>query len=855
MINQIQQTNTSQFDLNPIAVALFYGMKDAQVLPEKTEVMTWGEFKDEFIGKEHRVIENKGDATGFTTANYKTLEDDSVETKENYHGETVITRCANNVNDYYAIVLDIDGGMTIEQAMERFKDLEYIGYTSHSHLTDYKKDDDTGEDTDVLLEKFRLVFLLKEPVDKDELFNRKNSLLEWAGDVDKSTFARSRMFYSPYCSLNMLEHAKIWSNVGKLVDALSFEGNTVKTDLQVVKHKELTTGQREAIISGLLQTERIDDDKWYQIAGALYNSGFTVQDFIEASTVLKPSKSPSDCIKKWESSKKYELSLGVVVNYLKEHDIFIYQKREVDNSEDIAFVKKEIELLDEKVERIEANEKLTDDERKKQLKVVFDERTLKEKEVEQLIKDEEPTLYDLVDELISERLIYYIADAGILTEYLRNQGVWIDYKVPDFINGEFLAGIKGARPFLQKRLQTFRRSYRTQTLSAKKQPSYILNRFRRDHWVTPKQGEYHSVFDILIRSLGDNKTENMLHLMQVIAWKYLYPEDYTLPCIVIYGEGGAGKNTLVERVLGTLFGKQQVIAIRQEQMRNFNGLIAGMVAVLLDEASSDKANMDQLKAMIGQESLVIDPKYGKNYRADNIALYFTGGNGALGAIYLGRDQSDRRFSILQVDRSIIDHVMEVEAIEDRQEAVSWWNESKHLLEDKDQLAMWLHHILKKVDDLTTTPSALHGQDFEALMAAQAGPLEWIVEHVFDHPKFKYIDHKVPFELYVIKCKEYGTRNPMGKQTFDAKLKEIIRKKHPELVYKAHKVKTIDNRITMGTGYFSKSVKGTVDEESYIHDDPDNKGRKLLSYEWFSTEVVTNVDDDGSDTTFDSDLME
>ena len=36
-----------------------------------------------------------------------------------------------------------------------------------------------------------------------------------------------------------------------------------------------------------MQTERVEDDKWYQIAGALYNSGFTVQDFIEASTVLK----------------------------------------------------------------------------------------------------------------------------------------------------------------------------------------------------------------------------------------------------------------------------------------------------------------------------------------------------------------------------------------------------------------------------------------------------------------------------------------------------------------------------------------------------------------------------------------
>ncbi|MCJ8322213.1 MAG: DUF5906 domain-containing protein, partial [Colwellia sp.] len=740
-MSNLQNVNNHQ--LNPISVILLRSTFDNKVTQEKTEVMTWGDFDNKFIGKEHRVIEKKEDGLLFQTVSYKSADED-VETDQ--EDETIILRRAVNVDQYHALVVDIDGGMTIDEATERFIDYEYVGYTTHSHLTDYKKDEKTGEDTDIPLENFRLVFLLKEPVDKDELFNRNNSLLDWAGDVDDSTFARSRPFYLPSCPEKMLEHAKIWSNFGKLVDVLSFAENTVKTDIKRVEHDELSNGQREAIISGLMQTERVEDEKWYQIASALHGSGFTVQDFIEASTVLKPSKSPSDCIKKWESSKKFDFSLGVVVNYLKEHDIFIYQKREVDNSEDIAFVKKEIELLDEKVERIEGNEKLTDDERKKQLKVVEDERKLKEREVEQLIEDEKPTLYDLVDELIAERLIYYISDAGILTEYLRNQGVWIDYKVPDFINGEFLAGIKGARPFLQKRLQTFRRSYRTQTLSAKKQPSYILNRFRRDHWVTPKQGEYHSVFDILIRSLGDNKTENMLHLMQVIAWKYLYPEDYTLPCIVIYGEGGAGKNTLVERVLGTLFGKQQVIAIRQEQMRNFNGLIAGMVAVLLDEASSDKANMDQLKAMIGQESLVIDPKYGKNYRADNIALYFTGGNGALGAIYLGRDQSDRRFSILQVDRSIIDHVMEVEAIEDRQEAVSWWNESKHLLEDKDQLAMWLHHILQKVDGLTTTPSALHGQDFEALMAAQAGPLEWIVEHVFDHPKFKYIDHKIPFEL-------------------------------------------------------------------------------------------------------------
>jgi Family of unknown function (DUF5906) len=847
--------DVSNHQLNPVSVVLFKNPKDNIVTPEKMEVMTWGDFQNDFIVDKHDVISDKSHGTCISTVSYKSLDDDGVETTSDDNGITVVKRCANNVKDVYVLIVDIDDGMTVDEATEHFKDYEYFGYTSYGHNPKPENNDDAVEG-EKYVEKFRLCFLLKTPVDKEEIISRKQSLFNWVGSADKTTFDRGRIFFTPSCPEHMLEHAKIWSNIGKLVDVLSFDKDqekVVNTDTKAVKYQELTIGQRESIISGLMQTDRVEDDRWYQIAGALHNSGFTVQDFIEASTVLKPSKSPSDCIKKWESSQKYGFSLGVVINFLKEHDIFIYQKREVDNSEEISFVKKEIELLDEKVERIKSNEKLTDDERKKQLKVVDDERELKEEEVERLIEEEEPTLCDQVDELISERLIYYVSDAGIIVEYLPKQGLWINYKVPDFINGEFLAGIRGARSFLQRRLQTFRRSYRTQILSAKHQPPFMLNRFRRDHWVTPKQGKYHSVFDILIRSLGDNKTENMLHLMQVIAWKYLYPEDYTLPCVVIYGEGGAGKNTLVERVLGTLFGKRQVIAIRQEQMRNFNGLIAGMVAVLLDEASSDKANMDQLKAMIGQESLVIDSKYGQNYRADNIALYFTGGNGALGAVYLGRDQSDRRFSILQVDRSIIDHVMEVEAIEDRQVAVNWWNESKHLLEDKDQLAMWLNHILKTVDNLATTPSALHGQDYEALLAAQAGPLEWIVEHVFDHPKFKYIDHKIPFELYVIKCKEYGTKNPMGKQTFDAKLREVIRKKHPELVYKSHKVRKLDTRKTTGTGYFLKSVKGYVDEECYIHDDPDNKNQKVLSEDWFSTAVVTV--DDGRDTTFDSDLME
>jgi len=378
-------------NLNPISVCLFKSAKDNQITPEKTEIMTWESFVNEFMGSEHNVIEDKKNQSGFITASPKPIDDDGVETTESYSGETVLLRKAVNIDKYSAVVVDIDGGMTIDEVNERFNDLEYLGYTSYGHMTKTVTDDEgneIGKEFDESIHKLRLVFLLKEPVDKDELLKRKQALLKRFEGADTSTFDRARLFYTPSCPAHMLEHAKIWHNRGELFDLLLLEENKVKTDLKPVERPELSNGQREAIVTGLLKTERVEDDLWYKIASALHCNGFSVQQFIEASSVLKPSKSAFACVRKWESSKKYEFSLGVVINFLKEHDIFIYQKRIVDNSEEIEFVNKEIELLNEKLERLKNNDKLTDDERKKQVQSVEQEIESKEAEVNQLIEDE-----------------------------------------------------------------------------------------------------------------------------------------------------------------------------------------------------------------------------------------------------------------------------------------------------------------------------------------------------------------------------------------------------------------------------------------------------------------------------------
>ena len=370
-------------------------------------------------------------------------------------------------------------------------------------------------------------------------------------------------------------------------------------------------------------------------------------------------------------------------------------------------------------------------------------------------------------------------------------------------------------------------------------PRHVLNRHRTDHWLQPIEGKHHEIFDILFRSLGDDKEENILHLKQIIGWKYLNPSDYKLPCIVIFGEGGAGKNLLVDSLLATIFGKHQVLATQQDQITNFNGEMAGKMAVLIDESTSDKTNMEKFKAMVGREYLNINEKYMKPYVADNTALYFTGGNGAKGAILLGRDKSDRRWSILKVERDIFAHVMEVKSMTWEQ-AKTWWFDNLHLLKNRDAVAKWLHHIIGIAEKLKTTPSELHGNDYKNLMYVQAGPLEWIVDNVFDHEKFTYISVSECYGLYKLKCEEFGTFNKMTRPVMMGSINELISKRKLPIEHrKQQKVSRghLKNATTQ-SAWVKMNTKGSVEVvNSYVTEHPVIKGKSVIVDDFYPTPDV------------------
>src|SRR5690348_9031636 len=66
-------------------------------------------------------------------------------------------------------------------------------------------------------------------------------------------------------------------------------------------------------------------------------------------------------------------------------------------------------------------------------------------------------------------------------------------------------------------------------------PSDTFNMLDRSGWLEPDIGEYHWLFDVLMQALSGNKPENLDHLEHVLVYKFLHPQAYTLPCLLIHG--------------------------------------------------------------------------------------------------------------------------------------------------------------------------------------------------------------------------------------------------------------------------------------------------------------------------------
>ena len=241
-------------------------------------------------------------------------------------------------------------------------------------------------------------------------------------------------------------------------------------------------------------------------------------------------------------------------------------------------------------------------------------------------------------------------------------------------------------------------------------PSDMLNLLDRSRWIEPRAGKYHPIFDMLCWSIGGGKDENVEHLRHCIAHKYLHPEDYTIPNLVIHGEGGGGKNLMVNVVLKRVFDGATFSAESDNVVGQFNNLIAGKALVMIDESMASKTSASKMKLIAGNPFVTVNPKNVPQFEADNTAWYWVGSNEKeSGGIWLDRSNADRRYSVFHIEdghtltywialsKDWITPNYNSDQYEEASAKAKRWldNEGLKHLQDRTQIAAWLHALIEK----------------------------------------------------------------------------------------------------------------------------------------------------------------
>jgi hypothetical protein len=241
-------------------------------------------------------------------------------------------------------------------------------------------------------------------------------------------------------------------------------------------------------------------------------------------------------------------------------------------------------------------------------------------------------LYDGILDWLQETPLHYVAqlDRYVVKDANNN---WAFLKPAALPRTYPILADKKALEALSMAMDEMGRSYLYVTYSFHDHPQ-TLNLLDTSDWLKPMVGQHHWLFDVLIRSLGCDKPENMGHLKHVITYKYQHPDCWLLPCIVIYGAGRVGKNVLVDSVLHTIWCGRTVSATADFLLSDFNSLLKGMVAVCINETVVGKHDRSKLYNTLAKARIEINEKGVPQYEVDNTPLYFIGSNDWNGATML-----------------------------------------------------------------------------------------------------------------------------------------------------------------------------------------------------------------------------
>jgi len=283
-----------------VMVQRFNSIKDNDVKPSQRLDITWSDFVK--YCSEPTIVLKKEDAKLITPVEFHQDKDDITE-------RGFPRRCRNNVKTWTMLPIDVDKTLTIRQALVQFKDYEYVLYTSFNHQL--QKGDEEPCD------RFRLFFLLEEPVENEEFMLRRKSLKQFVEFLDPTSLSVSRAFYEPSCSEATYEDSMFYHNTGKALNVMDFEPEIIPVFIPDKNHN-LNDEFKEQVLELLPQIGTVDYDVWWKIGSAMIDGGYTFDQFCNISCSLRAHRADRNCKAQWSSSKRKPISFGYLVNLIRD---------------------------------------------------------------------------------------------------------------------------------------------------------------------------------------------------------------------------------------------------------------------------------------------------------------------------------------------------------------------------------------------------------------------------------------------------------------------------------------------------------------------------------------------------------
>jgi len=374
---------------------------------------------------------------------------------------------------------------------------------------------------------------------------------------------------------------------------------------------------------------------------------------------------------------------------------------------------------------------LTDAEVDKMLAKV--EGQVKKIDRQQDAQDEYDRLYSYWFERLKNEEFVFVATENRYYEYKTNGDRWVTYSVEALRTKLRLLNANQLQAFFDAMI-AHDRMKDTGLFTHREVEPFELNMLRTDHWLIPEpltgDEQIPEIFDVLLSALGGEDESKKEHIEQVIWWKYLHPEDYEIPCLVFSGKGAVGKNTFVNTICKTIFGRNQAEVLSEKFMLgDFNGSMKGKTIILIDEMKAKEKTADALKEIVGNEFIRVNNKGGAQETIDNTALYMIATNNRSGGVITEGHAADRRWSIIRVGKSSYEIIMDRFGMSFEQ-AEKWYIAEKWKLSDPTYISGWLFYLMEKYTGMKNRPAAYHGDDYERLKKLNISPIEATMQWVF-----------------------------------------------------------------------------------------------------------------------------